>query len=129
MVVNSHYSQEFLGCGVRRADLKNLLGPPLGVGVFCATPLLKPIRGHHRPTTGETPGLVGEDAEEGATGIPLSSLGGHLAAPGPEANVPGADMQEAEVWEPGVGVWGVDPVSSLPSDPMTQALAMSPRSS
>lgn len=35
---------------------------------------------------------------------------------------------EAEVQESGVGVWGVDRVFSLPSDPMTQALAMSPRS-
>lgn len=49
-------------------------------------------------------------------------------SPGPQGKCAEARLMEAEVWEPGVGVWGVDPVFSLPSDPMTQALAMSPRS-
>lgn len=37
-------------------------------------------------------------------------------------------IEEAEIREPGVEVWGVNPVSSLLIDPMTQALAMSLRS-
>lgn len=108
MVVNSHYSQEFLGCGVRRADLKNLLGPPLGVGVFFAALLLQPILGPHRPTSGETQGLVWEDVGEGAAGIPFSSpLGGHLAAPGLKANVSraGERRQRFRSWVWGCGAW------------------------
>lgn len=71
-------------------------------------------------------GAVWEGIGERCAGIPfLSSLGGHLATLGPKANVPRADVRRQRFGTP---VWGVDSASSLPGDPMTQALAMSPRS-
>lgn len=104
--------------------------PASGCGSdFCSSPATahpETLEKKHRATSGETQGLVWEGVGKGSAGIPfLSSLDGHLATLGPKANVSKADVRRQRFGSP---VWGVDSVSSLPSDPMTQALAMSPRS-
>lgn len=59
---------------------------------------------------------------------PLLITGWAWGSPGLQGKCAESRIAEAEVSEPGVGVWGVNPVSSLPIDPMTQALVMSLRS-